>query len=364
MDYHTYTVEDFVLDPRFRKWVLAPDHDSLLFWETWGEQHPDKIPLLQEARTLLLSLPYEKHQLKPKEITDLWHAIDRQTDENELTDATLSKVIPLRTALPYQGKAASESKVWDYTKTGKIAACLLILVVFGFSYFLGSGEQQHMPSASTLVTKANPWGQRSTIYLSDGTEVNLNAGSRLTYEKNFSTKERFVTLEGEAFFKVAHDHPRPFRVLAAGVVTEALGTSFNVNAYDTSQVAVALVTGKVKVHRADREKKEKGVILLPGEGASFQAVKGFVTYQFDPTLVLSWKEGILLFKHADEETVFNTLERWYDVRFEKMNDTGKNWDYTGSFERKSLEHVLLSIAFAMHFDYEITQKTVKIKYKQ
>lgn len=361
MNYRQYSVEDFMLDPRFRKWVFQPDKEVNLFWEEWAIQHPDKLNLLQEARILLLHLPHEKHTLESGEINALWSNIDQHTDEFSSPSVSDRQIIPLHAEATLKRYSSTGSKPWDYIKTGRVAASVLLVLAFCLSYVLAERGTPQIITKKEMVKKSNPWGQRSTIYLSDGTEVHLNAGSSIAYEKDFNDRERRVSLHGEAFFSVSEDKQRPFRVKSAAVITEALGTSFNINAYDTSQVKVALVTGKVSVNTASHPKNK--MILHSGEGAFYHSKNELSKYQFDPLQVLSWKEGIIYFRNADEFTVFHALERWYGVSFKKVNSTNKQWDYTGSFEKKSLEHVLLSIAFAMDFDYEIQQKEVLIHYK-
>lgn len=361
MDYRKYTVEDFVLDPRFRKWVLRPDKEINLFWDTWAEEHPEKIPLLKEARVLLLHLPQVKHALKEKEIDELWQAIDHHMEECPTSFTSGQKVIPLHATATLERHTHIKERKWDHHSMGRVAATVLIVLSFCLSYFLAHEEE--VVVLPTLVKKETSWGQRSTVFLSDGTEVNLNAGSSMAYYKGFTENERVVTLQGEAFFSVAKDVRRPFRVFTGDIMTQALGTSFNVQAYNQDQVKVALVTGKVYVSNTEKDRNKQSVILSPGEEARYQSEKGISKNSFDPKRVLSWKEGVIYFKGADEVTVFNTLEQWYGVKIHRTNHSKKVWDYTASFHDQSLEHVLMSVGYAMDFEFKISQKSVVIQYK-
>lgn len=69
------------------------------------------------------------------------------------------------------------------------------------NYLDKNAEQEKVNTQ--IHTLSIPRGQMFKIILSDGTEVFLNAGSRLAYPTKFVRKERIVTLEGEAYFKVA-----------------------------------------------------------------------------------------------------------------------------------------------------------------
>ena len=76
-----------------------------------------------------------------------------------------------------------------------------------------------------------PRGESFKVVLCDGTEVWLNANSNFVYPTAFIGNERIVTLEGEAYFKVAKDAKHPFIVKTKTVQTRVLGTEFNIRSY-------------------------------------------------------------------------------------------------------------------------------------
>ena len=361
MDYHKFTLEDFVLDKKFRQWVLTPDQEINLFWEHWINQYPEKVELLKEARTLLLQLPENKHLLHDEEENQLWELIDARITREEAAPETVRKVIPLNAAAILHRRQTKKKFFRSYSQTSKWVASILLLLSIGLACYVAYYNQQSA-TPPEMITKENPWGQRSTIYLSDGTEVLLNAGSQLRYYQEFTPRDRVVELQGEAFFKVAKDASRPFKVKTGDVITRAVGTSFNVLAYHPENVEVSLVTGKVAVRHQDTISGADSVFLEPGESAGYDSKTGLTKSHFDPKKVLSWKEGIIYFDHADEKTVFNTLEKWYGVKISRVNKTAKSWNYTASFDNRSLEHVLMSISFAMDFQYKMNQKSVTIQY--
>ena len=92
-----------------------------------------------------------------------------------------------------------------------------------------------------------PRGETFKVVLSEGTEVFLNSDSRLAYPTVFKGKERVVSLEGEAYFKVAKDAAHPFIVKSGNLQIRVLGTEFNVRSYSPTDVRVTLITGKVAV---------------------------------------------------------------------------------------------------------------------
>lgn len=358
MNYKTYTVEAFVLDQKFRKWVFEQDQETNEFWEEWLRQNPQKSETIQQARRLLLSIPEIRHIYEKEREDKLWTRI---TEEVMKSNTTKSKVIYMHKGVSYRAKQTEDRR---RILTGGIAASVLVILSLCIAYLISEKGTPIESEPKQWVVKQNPYGQRSTIFLSDGTEVVLNAGSQLEYHQQFSPEARQVRLTGEAFFTVAKDTLRPFKVTTGNIVTQALGTSFNVKAFPDEIIQVALVTGKVLV--SDTIYQEKRVILRPGESAKYSKKKPgvFDTSRFSEKLVLSWKDGKLYFEEADEHTVMSTLERWYGVEIETRNFSPEPWEYTGEIDNLSLNQLLQSLSYTMHFDYEITSNKVTITYHE
>lgn len=165
-------------------------------------------------------------------------------------------------------------------------------------------------------TMTTPRAREYNLELSDGTKVWLNASSSITFPTSFAAKERKVILTGEAYFEVAKDKTKPFRVLVNGVTINVLGTHFNVNAYDDEDnIETTLLEGSVLI----TDKTEK-VLLKPGQQAQKQKV-GAIVVNDNVNLeeVMGWKNGIFYFENASLQTVLRQISRWYDmdVVFEK-----------------------------------------------
>ncbi|MEO1010416.1 MAG: FecR family protein, partial [Bacteroidota bacterium] len=97
-----------------------------------------------------------------------------------------------------------------------------------------------------------PYGKKFNIQLSDGSVVQLNSGSSITYPVNFiAGEDRKIALQGEAFFEVQKDSIHPFLVNTGLLEIEVLGTRFNVIAYtEDEETNVVLTEGSVSL-RAD-----------------------------------------------------------------------------------------------------------------
>lgn len=91
-------------------------------------------------------------------------------------------------------------------------------------------------------------GEQRRIVLADGSSIMLNTQSRVRVA--FSEHERHIFLEkGQAYFDVAKDAARPFRVFAGDDEIRAIGTAFDVR-FDQHQVRVVLEEGVVALYRA------------------------------------------------------------------------------------------------------------------
>lgn len=161
-----------------------------------------------------------------------------------------------------------------------------------------------------------PEGKDMKLILADGTQVWLNANSRLIYPTAFKGKNREVELQGEGYFKVTHDAYHPFIVKAGDMLTSVLGTEFNVNAFDQSNPHVTLVEGSVKVSSVLTHKTETqvaGKIIVPGEDAVLNEQGKIIVSHVDTDDVACWKDGIQLFNDASLREIVLQLGSWYNV---------------------------------------------------
>lgn len=352
-------LEDFVLDRSFRKWALNPDKESNHYWEEYIRNHPNQARLIEEARKITLQLPRLDYRLSEVEVINLWLEISKSLDDAPLQR---NKVVPLNQDSiigRYSGIRKS-----DYSHFGRYAAAIIILIAFVSAWLVvkKTGQRQEEIVEEWIIKEVSA-GQKSAFFLSDGTEIILNSGSSIKFLKGFTPIERIVYLQGEAFFNVSKDTLRLFQVIAGDIITQALGTSFNVSAYNPSQnVDVSLVSGKVAVRSGSKSIPD--VSLLPGEKAVYKInEKDFIKSIFDPATTIGWKDRLLAFKDANQTEVFEKLTRWYGVSFQFENLSAKEWNYNGEFKNLDLKNVLGSIAFAMDFNYSINDSTVIIQFK-
>lgn len=241
----------------------------------------------------------------------------------------------LNIALQNINTTKTESKTHWLRPVLRIAAILAIS--FSVYYY-----------TTTLDTNiATLAAQKTTIELPDASNVSLNAMSNLAYNESSWDKNRDVTLEGEAFFKVAKGST--FNVKTKQGTVTVLGTEFNVKQRD-NYFEVICYEGSVKVtHNSDI------VILKPGN--SFLKIDGkLIAKEKETSLNPSWINNESYFKSMPFEYVIREFERQYNVSINPQNIDLKQL-FTGSFSHNNLEVALKEITLPLDVTYNFKNKT-------
>lgn len=106
----------------------------------------------------------------------------------------------------------------------------------------------HKPKQQLSQTIRIPAGQRAQMDLPDGSVIWLNSQTTLTYDEDFGKKDRKVTLDGEAYFEVAHNKEIPFYVQTENIKVQVTGTKFDVCSYKGSNSFIArLIEGSINL---------------------------------------------------------------------------------------------------------------------
>ncbi len=192
-------------------------------------------------------------------------------------------------------------------------------------------------------------GKMLHAILSDGTEVWLNAASRIEFPARFDTESRNVRVSGEVYFEVAANKKVPFIVHSASQQVKVLGTHFNTRQYrEESLAAITLLEGSVEV--TNNNNAGQSNILKPAEQLVYQHNKSTIQTLSNPETVVAWRNGDFYFSDADAQTIVKELERWYPVAISlKQADATKK--ISGRIKRSdSMQEVVDMLRF---FDIEI-----------
>ncbi|WP_316825954.1 FecR family protein [Pedobacter miscanthi] len=200
-----------------------------------------------------------------------------------------------------------------------------------------------------------PRGGQYQLVLSDGTKVWMNSASTLKYPVSFAKNERIVRLTGEAYFEVAKDKAKPFKVSVDDLDVKVLGTHFNVMAYkDENAIRTTLLEGSVQLSTGNRQ-----VMLKPGQqgmlsyGATSIDVRGV-----DAEEAVAWKEGYFVFDNEDIHTIMKRIARWYDVEV-VFPQNFKRANFGGTVSRfKDVAQVLKSLELTGSVHFQIKERRI------
>ena len=303
-----------------------------------------------------------------KELSD-WIKNDRHLqnwweEEFSKSDAGINPVLRdklfARIKEQTQGKEETQGKekprtirmnLWKWA-----AAIVLPICIAFFTYYLVDSSQT---VGAPFIVKADK-GDKATIELPDGTNVVLNSASQLSYLNNFGENGRRVQLNGEAYFKVAHDEKRAFIVQVGDLEVKVLGTSFNVSAYeDAKDVTVVLLEGKVGVYA-----QKMSHIMKPGDKIEYnKATHKITATQVHPSDYIEWTKGNIYFEKESLENIMKTLSRIYDVEIRFDSNKLPNEYFTGTIPGGGIQNALNILMLTSPFYYEMDGSVIVLKEK-
>ncbi len=238
------------------------------------------------------------------------------------------------------------------------AAAILILPLLILTVYFILADPSLLTEETTAYNEIRvPAGTSAKVTLPDSSVVWLNGGSSLTYPLNFTSSKREVKLNGEAFFDVISNPNNPFTVVAPDFRVVAIGTAFNVEAYNKSDIrAVTLSTGIINI-----EINTGQVIKLkPNE----RLVLNKFTNQYsvnhsDAEKWSSWKDGIMMFRDDELGYIFNRLNLIYSVDIQITDEYISRYLYRATFKDESLNEILDLIKLSAPIEYKDYGRQVK-----
>ena len=297
---------------------------------------------------------------------------DNKAKEKKSLDSELKLTRLLSKIFEYENPRLSEKKKKP-PFFGFLKAAVILLTSGLLVWFAMKLVDQTDHTGPDMITKNTARGQKITLTLPDGTTVQMNSETKLTFPMEFGNR-RQVLLDGEAFFMVKRDEQKPFVVQTGNLHTEVLGTTFNIKAFKNEIIEITVATGKVKVTSTNVQNQNSslnnvntplegkgGVLLTPNQQALFDASTNTLKARnVDTNIHIAWKEGVLKFSEVRFQDVVIDLERWYGVDIDidpRLNEC----IVIGQYQNESLETILKSFEFLMEIDYEFGKDGVHIK---
>lgn len=227
-----------------------------------------------------------------------------------------------------------------FTEIAAVAVITLVVTLF----YKNREEQNYWLTAQKISA---PAGQRVQLELSDGTQVWLNARTKIEYPAAFVGKDRRVKLDGEAYFQVAKNASKPFIVQTSKGDVEVLGTKFNVESYsDDNTFTTALMEGAVKVTAGGYQcnLKPNQMAYLKDGKIRVAPIEDYNPYR--------WREGIISFKNETFPDIIHKFEKYYGVEFRIENKAVISYRCSGKFRHSD----------GVQYALRVLQKDVDFKF--
>jgi len=360
-------IEDLLADESFIKYCKKSSAEDVAFWENYILENPDRRLLLEDAKERFVQV-----------FNALAEADLAEQETRLIKGLNLLESAPMIQMEGFE-KKKSRNIISMLVKVTSAAAILILAVLFTINYF-GIGKNK---GTKTFLAA---YGERKNIQLPDGSYVILNAGSKIEINASFAVSTRDVFLEGEAFFDVKHNEKLPFIVHTCAMDIKALGTAFNVKAYLNEKITeTSLIRGLIEVTLKEIDNRK--MLLYPNQKIKWEQpftkgddakvpkvengdaliatdnlVKKLLVTDDGDIKEIAWKENKLIFEDELFSDIAVLLERWYGVQIEFMDDTIRNYRFTGTFNKENINTVLNFLKESRTFNYDIEAgETLKIK---
>lgn len=243
-----------------------------------------------------------------------------------------------------------------------IAATVFVpLLIASFFIYKNHPAETALILSDTVKECVSPKGKITYLTLDDSTKVILNAGSNLKYPEKFLGKQRYVTLEGEAYFEVTKNAAKPFVVHTQKMDIQVLGTKFNVNAYaDLAEVKTTLEEGKVKITlpNAVQNAMNDNLYLAPNEELAINVATGdIIKRQVNAADSRSWLNGGLIFNSSFLSDALKQISRKYNVDIQCGSASIGHKRLTVRFENNENLNSVLEGLMIMIPDFKITKQS-------
>jgi len=274
----------------------------------------------------------------------------------------------------------------------KYAAAIAVLLVVSTSVIV---RQSMRSSVDVMVDESTfeaYYGSKAFAGLPDGSRVWLNSGSKLSVQPGYNINERRVYLSGEAYFEIESNEKKPFIVQAGDLSVRATGTIFNVKAYpEDEQISATLVEGVIFVEGRDDRENEFSIKVKPGQTLNY-AMRKTVLEGNVPTgtavsihsdslsqvkpnppmtikrsnteAVTSWINNKWIIDNEEFGRLAVQLERRYNVEILFASENLKQYRFSGTIERETVEQLFELFRYSIPLKYTIDKGIVSLSVDQ
>lgn len=344
--YRTYSFEDFLQDDFFLSTISNPDTQSVDFWESCIKNGDVDRHEFLLAKKILNDVNAETEgSVTDQDLASLWHDIEETNRRGIIrkSRSNFKKMLYVGVSI-----AASIALLFWFSPTKDIddkdglmsfvesmqvdpdidKSDVKLILSEDKAINIKDKTSEIVYDAEDITVSENkisknetakynqiivPRGKQSKLTLSDGTIMNVNAGTRVVYPSQFISEKREIFVDGEIYLEVAPDKTKPFIVRTKNISVQVLGTKFNVQAYSAEdETQVVLAEGSVKV---SNDNQKDFFILKPHEmyhrSSNAEAVK-----KVDIIRYISWKDGLYYFDKERLDVIILKLSRYYGIKID------------------------------------------------
>ena len=241
------------------------------------------------------------------------------------------------------------------------AAVAALMVLTGICAFRIGAAQKPVYG---MLTASAPAGSTAVVALPDGTIVNINSGSRISYSQGFGISSRDITLDGQAYFQVKHDVRMPMTVTTPHAIVTDLGTAFDLSDYSSdTQAVVNVADGAVDIAPAAGARHVRHTVKA-GQTARLDAATGHVQIEAsaaaDP---YQWRTAKVKLTGQSMDEIAEVLNRAYGATVIIKSARAAKMHFNGEFNLRvcSLTDVLEALAATNKISYSVKGSVVEIR---
>jgi len=336
--YGTYTLQDFLDDDDFIRFVINPSKTDIIFWRSVTVLYPAQQEAIDEASKIILA--YRKQDVFTNEANQqkVWENIEASV----------------------KSQPAAKQKIFRLNIFMRVAAMLLLISSVAITLWVLKHN-----SRTEFVTA---FGEVRTITLPDNSVVILNGNSKLSYVNNWDNKPREVWISGEGFFNVKHLNKTPhyikpaerFIVHCNDVNIEVLGTSFNVRTRH-DKTNVGLISGRIRLEYLDKASSHNQRLIMKSGDYIEYAQKHLVAQKklAIPEKLTEWTNHQLSFNNATLAQISEVMTDDYGYHIEIADPALANLKIEGEISVSNVDELLETISTTLsvkitHADKNIT----------
>ncbi len=317
-------IDDLLADSYFIEWLCDPTEESDAYWSAQSEINPNLRTLIPFAKNTFNNITVEANEVS-----------------NTLVDTALNEM-----------HRTGKVRIFNFKTAAflKIAAVLLFFSLAAIYTLLPKNEF------------STEYGKTMAVDLKDGSEVILNANSKLSLTNNKGKAiDRQVWVSGEAYFNVLSNPKSPFTVHTSRGDIIVLGTIFNVE--DTPEsFSIYLEEGRIKfVPKPEYQKQSieldvKKRLIFSSSNERFE-----LQDNNDPNIT-AWKEKKIVCQNMPLSELSKEIEAYYGVDVVLKQDALADRELDGILENKSLDELLLIVCEALDIKVISSKNSIEFSY--